>query len=121
MAARASVEALERRQMLFSLTITQADIDPTTGRGYKEATFGYTIPYLATTQTAGTSAATTRTEEFDDETLRNQLASGTVLTGSSVRVLHNIAPGTNISIVQAPGGPDVTDREMRVRFSAAGQ
>lgn len=121
MAARASVEALERRQMLFSLTITQADIDPATGRGYKDATFGYTIPYLATTQTVGTAAATTRTEEFDDEDLRNQLGSGTVLTGSSVRVLHNIAPGTNISIVQAPGGPDVTDREMRVRFAAAGQ
>jgi hypothetical protein len=58
-----------------ALTITQADIDPATGRGYKDATFGYTIPYLATTQTAGTAAATTRTEEFDDEDLRNQLGS----------------------------------------------
>ena len=46
LAARPSVEQLEPRQMLFSLTISEDSVNPNTGVGTVSAQFGYLIPYL---------------------------------------------------------------------------
>src|SRR3954452_17339438 len=65
--SRASVEQLEPRQLLFSLTITPSDIDPATGLGRVTAFFGYTIPYLHSPIIAGTAVPMTIVENFNDD------------------------------------------------------
>src|SRR5437773_163680 len=43
---RATIDALERRKLLFSLTVTADSVDPATGLGTVSAQFGYVIPFL---------------------------------------------------------------------------
>lgn len=101
MAGLASVERLEPRQLLFSLTITPSDL-VTDDIGEVRAQFGYTIPYLWTQEEIGDAEPDDFTEEFDDElddgaTVGN-VPSGTVFDGSGLRVTHNIPVGSRFAI-----------------------
>jgi len=117
---RAMVEPLERRQMLFSLTVTADDINPQTGIGQVRAVFGYYIPMLApTTQIQDAQPPQITVEDFDDETMNN-VGSGVRLLGSGILVQHNITPAPNIRIAP-PAGQDVTARWMRVDFERGGE
>jgi len=108
----AALDALERRQMLFSLTITADDIDPTTGIGTKSAFFEYALPYLITDFQPGTAAPTITTEAFQDEVGGAVQSGGALFQGSNMRVLHNINPAGDVAI--QPGGDQATDRWLRV-------
>ncbi len=86
---RPSVEALEARQLLFTLTVTADNVDPATGIGTVQAFFAYGAPLLLTSRQRATEPPTpqTRTEPFNDEAY-GQIGSGTFLLESNVQVVH---------------------------------
>ncbi len=114
----AVLEALERRQMLFSLTITADDIDPTTGIGTKSAFFEYALPYLITDFEPGTAAATITTESFLDEVAGAVGSGGALFQESNLRLVHNITPPNDVAI--QPGGDQAVNRWLRVVPKRAG-
>ncbi len=119
--ARPTIEALERRQMLFSLAIGANDVDPNTGIGTKTAFFGYAIPYLNTTITVQPPQQdTTVTEAFGDEPF-GPVGSGTFLAGSGLRVLHSIAPPGDIAIQSQNLNQQDQNRWMRVVQNQIGE
>lgn len=112
------VEPLEKRELLFSLTITPSDVDGT-GIGTVEATFAYAIPYLAPTTDVGTSDPTDKQEDFQDENAGN-VVNGRLFAGSSFRIFHNIVPAGDVQIVEnLPPGDG--DKYMQVRQDSGGE
>jgi hypothetical protein len=102
--ARPSVEQLEPRQLLFSLTITPNDIDPFTGLGRVTAFFGYTIPYLHSRIMPGTNPATVVTENFnqpDPGMPPIAIPQAFVFQDNQVhlRIEHNITPFANFALI----------------------
>lgn len=85
-------EALENRQLLFSMTIT--DVDPFTGVGTVGGTFGYTIPQLLSPNEPGTSQVNVVTEDFNQDfpgapgTPAAVVTTGTTFQ-SNMRIQHN--------------------------------
>lgn len=94
-ADRPSVDPLEARQLLFSITITPDLVDPATGIGVAPtAIFGYTIPYLAPPDDIEIQDPELVVEDFDDElgmmqTVQN-IFNGQIFGDSNLRVFHNI-------------------------------
>ncbi len=106
-AGRPSVDQLEPRQLLFSLTIAPSDDPFNTGIGTTRAVIGYRTPVVQTPVRIGTTVATPVDEDFNDEfppTPGAQLPnvqnfpSGRVLLGSFIRINHNIIPTSNFQI-----------------------
>lgn len=112
------VELLEKRELLFSLTITPSDVDGS-GIGTVEATFAYAVPYLAPTVDVGTADPTSQQEDFQDENAGN-IANGRLFAGSFFRVFHNITPAGDVQLVEnvAPGDGD---KFMQVRQDTGGE
>jgi hypothetical protein len=101
MAGLASVERLEPRQLLFSLTITPSDL-VSDDIGEVRAQFGYTIPILLTSEEVSVAPPDDFDEDFGDElpdnTTVQAVASGRVFAGSGLRVTHNIPVGSRFAI-----------------------
>jgi hypothetical protein len=116
-ADRATVEQLERRQMLFSLSITADDVDPATGLGTVRANFGYVLPYINTDFVPPTDTTPTDVSENFSEVPFGALGSGTFLAESGLRFRHNIAPGDNFRIFGIPPVADNQERWLRADFS----
>lgn len=122
LAGKASVEPLEPRQLLFSLTITPDLVDPTTGVGQIAAFFGYTIPYLESQdQSNGNNMPENVEENFDDETNVGGAGLGTINgTGerfleSGLYITHTVAqPAANFALAE----PVDDDFEIRARLQA---
>ncbi len=87
---RTGIEALEARQLLFSLTVTADDIDPTTGLGTVQAPFGYVVPYLLTSAELPTEAPTPQStsETFNDKAY-GQRGSGSFFAESNIQIVHS--------------------------------
>ncbi|MDX2132321.1 MAG: hypothetical protein SFY69_09740 [Planctomycetota bacterium] len=115
---RISAEQLERRELLFSLTITADNVDPATGIGYASQSFGYVLPHLATNAEPQTQQPTTRAEPFDDENA-GAVPSGQFFLDSGIRALHGIAPASDFAI--QPGGTDAQDRWLRAAPNNVGE
>jgi len=113
---RPSVEQLERRQMLFSLTITADDVDPATGLGATRAGFYYYIPYLATSEQITDQEPQAQAEGFDQSPY-GPIASGTIFGDSGLQILHNINPGSDATVAALPQTADNQDRFVRVRLN----
>jgi hypothetical protein len=119
--ARPTIEQLERRQMLFSLAISANDVDPNTGIGTVSAFFGYAIPYLNTSiRLPAPQPPTTITEPFGDEPF-GPVGSGQFLLASGLRVLHSIAPPTDIAIQSQNLNQQDQNRWLRVRQDQTGE
>ena len=114
---RATIEQLERRQMLFSLAVTSDDVDPATGLGTVRANFGYILPYLATDYQVPTDTTPTDVSENFSEIPFGALGSGTFIIDSGLRFRHNIAPGDNFRIFGIPPAADNQERWLRTDFS----
>jgi hypothetical protein len=118
---RPTVDQLERRQMLFSLTVTADVVDPVTGLGTVRAFYGYAIPYIATNvEVEDPQDPTTVTENFADEPY-GAVGSGQFLLGSGVQVRHNIFPGTDIRITAIPEDAQNQTRWMLVNQNQSGE
>ncbi|MFZ4572956.1 MAG: beta strand repeat-containing protein, partial [Phycisphaerales bacterium] len=122
------VEQLEARRLMFSMTVTAADvIDPATGLGTVDAYFGYAIPYIATDSEVGQTPRVQEDENFNEQAVNQPLVAGAprVLPGSKLRVESNIVPYNDLIVLG--NAPEFTDRWVRanpgvgefVRFSAA--
>lgn len=108
----ATVEQLEQRQLLFSLTITPGMVDPNTGVGTATAIFGYVLPYLNITDQIQIQPDEVVIEDFADEPLPTigssvgaggNVPDGTVFAQSNFLLNHNILPNSNIRLVADPG------------------
>ncbi|UYV11783.1 MAG: hypothetical protein NCW75_10795 [Phycisphaera sp.] len=117
-ASRPDVEPLEPRQLLFALTIDPSSVDPTTGIGFAQAYFGYTIPYLLSPDAPDMLEDDEVVEEnFDDAgAAGTPIISQTVLPDSLLFVRHNIAPTADFRYVLPAGVVDPQDdaREVEV-------
>ncbi|MCA9287011.1 MAG: hypothetical protein KDA05_00415, partial [Phycisphaerales bacterium] len=89
-AERATVERLEPRQLLFSLTITPDLVNPATGLGTVEAAFGYTIPILQTPEEVADNDPESQIEGFDQEPL-TPVVSGRRFGTDGLAVTHTIS------------------------------
>ncbi|MGE0366346.1 MAG: hypothetical protein AB7Q00_11490 [Phycisphaerales bacterium] len=116
---RPSVDQLEKRQLLFSLTITPADIDPATGIGTVRQAFAYVLPSLIPPAAIEQQQQQTedRTEDFNDDN-PGAAGSGTFFTDSGIQILHNVVPAGSIRI--EPPGADNTERYLRGSLANAG-
>lgn len=116
---RPTVEQLEARQMLFSLTVTNENIMP--GVGQVAAQFGYVIPYLApTTAPDDLEDPEVIDEDFNDEVDPQlpvngvPLPSPVLFNDSNLVVYHTIPSQSNARLMPVNGDPD--DGALRFRM-----
>lgn len=97
----ATLERLEPRQLLFSLTITPTDlVDDQIGE--VRATFGYTIPTLVTSEDVEDGEAEVVDEDFaayiqDDGVTQLPVPTGTIFE-SGLRITHNISVPSRMAV-----------------------
>lgn len=102
-AGHANFEALEARQLLFTITIGPGDVNPVTGLGQVSAVFGYVIPYLLPTTEVQDQDPTEVLEDFEDElpmgaTTQNVI-NGRIFNDSNLQIRHNITPPADVQLV----------------------
>ncbi|MCC6427425.1 MAG: hypothetical protein IT435_11460 [Phycisphaerales bacterium] len=118
---RPALENLEARRLLFSLTISDSDIDPLTGLGTKVAYFGYVAPYLLPQDDVEDAEIIDLLENFNDELNNNvpalNVPSNTVFLGSNIRVRHNMTPASAFQLVQ-PGAPAGQEKMLRAAMQS---
>lgn len=119
-AERATVEQLERRQMLFSLTVTSDSVDATTGIGQARAYIGYFIPPIASNFQASLTPAVTTTETFNDEII-GPVANNQLLAGQGIRLRTNIVPFNDFAISATPLSNDNPEKYLRVNPNEVGE
>lgn len=107
-AGHADFEALEARQLLFSLTIGPGDIIPGTGLGQVSADFGYLIPYLLPSVDVMITDDQVVLEDFEDELpamAQTQIVvNGRIFNESNLQIRHNITPPTDVQLVTVGTG-----------------
>ncbi|MEL7472819.1 MAG: hypothetical protein AAGK04_05820 [Planctomycetota bacterium] len=116
MAGGCSVEALEDRRYLFSLTIDAVPVGAEVATA--RTVFGYTIPVLVTSEDAGTRDFDVTVEEFDDDALgpinRPEIFEGSMLRLSLVDFPLGGAPASVIDLT--PGDPDDEPQALSLGF-----
>lgn len=122
-----AVEALEQRQLLFTLAIGSGDIDPQTGLGTRTADFHYYVPYLFR-QIPDATPGTTVTENFDDEMAQwTQFfppvpPNGTVLAQSNIQISYRSTSTTPVQLLRrAAQGGGMADQALRVALAGTDQ
>ncbi len=117
LAPRAVVDQLERRQLLFSLSVTQDLINPATGIGLARAFVAYNVqPGVQLDDIQDPQPPTTRTEDFNDEGY-GLIGSGGFFTESGIRVFHNITPAGNFVVSADPEIADNQERYVRAALA----
>ena len=115
---RASVEQLEARQLLFSLTITPDVVNPNTGIGQVTTYFGYILPVFDHTGMPAMVMDTTVNESFASEAaaLPAQVVNGAIFGESNLQISHNITPGSNLRLeAEVPGQMGIEAQRLFVR------
>ncbi len=116
-------EPLEKRQLLFALTVT--NVDPATGLGTASAQFAYTLPYLFR-EIPDPAMADIVTEEFEDEmapwTMAPQqppaVPNNTIFDESDIRMSFSSISAAPVTWVLGPDGMMMDDRDLSIRLSA---
>ncbi|MCW5768984.1 MAG: hypothetical protein KIT19_09890, partial [Phycisphaeraceae bacterium] len=126
-AGLASLERLEPRQLLFSMTITPSDL-VSGDIGEVRAQFGYTIPILQTGEELQINPPDDFDEDFNDErgdgVAVQPIASGTIFNGSGLRVTHNVSVGARFAVRERLGylaqgpGPAFTQPIQEIALEA---
>lgn len=122
-----AVEALEQRQLLFTLAIGAGDVDPNTGLGTRTADFHYYLPYLNRTIPDATPGSNVN-ENFDDEMDPWTQAfppvppNGTVLDTSDIQISYRSTSTTPVQLLRrgAPQG-GMVDQALRVALAGTDQ
>jgi hypothetical protein len=126
------LEALEQRQLLFTITIGPADVNPATGVGTHMVDFGYAVPTIGqpTPMTVGQiptpAAPTIVTENFDDEmdpwTMNSPALppSGTRFMGSNIQIAYQTQSAGAIELVPRvpPGMRPQADNALRIALQS---
>lgn len=122
-----SVESLEKRELLFTVTITaNSDIDPVSGLGVERIPFGYVLPYIATDVTIDPSSfqnAQSTTEDFNSDAYGARGSGvGAIFDGSGIVPVHNIAPATDFRITgEVEGDVNNQNRWLRAALDTSGE
>lgn len=121
MIERPAVDALERRQMLFSLVVTPDLVDPNTGIGTARAFWGG-VPQRAglIADLPAPQAPTIRVEDFNAEPI-GAVGSGQFMGESNVLVRHNVVPGRDIRIGSDQPPPDQSERYLYLDLRRQGE
>lgn len=116
-----AVDTLEKRELLFTLAVTQDQVNPATGLGTATAYFGYVIPWLAKDFQVPTVDDQIVTEDFNQSGFIT-VGSGTRFGQSNITVLHNIVPVSDV-IVTSDTGADQQNQErfLRVDLNQTGE
>ncbi len=116
-----TLEQLEARQLLFTLSIGPSDVNPATGLGTRSVGFTYFVPFLIPpTPQAGT--ATAIAENFDDEmgawinNVPPVPPNGLAFDGSRIRISYSSSSSTPVQAITRVGA-NVTDRALRVALA----
>ncbi len=118
LAGRAMVERLEARQLLFSLTISADDVDPS-GLGTARAIFGYAIPAITTSEQVGTDDPVVVLEDFTEVAVGN-VGGNVEFDDSFMRMRHNVFPPSDVRIradIDGDGDPIEGTEELLVRLA----
>lgn len=118
-----TLEQLEARQLLFTISIGPSDIDPATGLGTKTVSFTYFSPFLlAPTPQQGMPTAIN--ENFDDEmgAWVNQIPpvppSGQAFDNSRIQISYSSSSTTPVQAITRVA-QNVTDRALRVALAGS--
>lgn len=124
-AGHAEFEALEARQLLFTMTIGPGDVNPATGLGQISAVFGYVIPYLLPNADVMIQPDQEVLEDFEDELPMNAttqiVVNGRIFDDSNLQIRHGITPPTDVQLVTVPDGMGGETVRLRIRGQAGEQ
>jgi hypothetical protein len=118
-AAEQAFEALEQRQLLFTLTVDPSSVNPLTGLGTVAANFSYFIPQYLRTADPQQPQTTTETEDVDQLPLGN-VVTGSVFPQNNLRIEHNVNFATVVNVfeqdneIQVSMGPGQFIRLIRL-------
>ncbi len=113
-----ALEQLEARQMLFTLSIGPADVNPATGIGTRTTQFSYVVPYLTQTMTVQPAMDTTVNENFDDEmqgwvnNLPPAPPNGTQFDGSRIQISYSTSSTAPVRLIRRPIGTGQFDNAL---------
>ena len=113
-----ALEQLEARQMLFTLTIGPADVNPATGIGTRTTAFSYVVPYFAELAQIQPAMDVPVDELFDDENgpWVNQIPpappSGTQFNGSRIQISYSSASSAPVQLIRRPAGMAMFDSAL---------
>ncbi len=116
-----TLEQLESRQLLFTLSIGPSDVNPATGVGTRTVGFTYFVPFLIS-PTPMQGMDTAITENFDDEmgAWTTQVPpvppNGTQFDNSRIQISYSAAGTTPVQLIRRVGG-NVTDSALRVALA----
>ncbi len=123
---RSSIDVLDPRKLLFSLTVTANDVNPATGLGTVTAQFGYVAPFLfRPLPLPNASPDEVVTEDFDDEmgpmapwtmNLPPTPPSGTFFLQSDIRIRYSTISATPVILTPDPGS-GMMDQDLAVTLS----
>mgnify|MGYP000417153034 CR=1 FL=1 len=105
------IEQLEKRELLYTLAVTQDSVDPATGLGTVRAYFGYGAPWLADDYIIPQVTNQTVVENFNEEPY-GAVGSNTVFGDSNIRLVHNVLPPADIAIASDTGN----DQQQQERY-----
>jgi hypothetical protein len=125
-----SIEQLEQRRLLFTVTIGAGDVDPATGLGTVQIpSFAYAIPYFRRDLPDAVDDDVA-VEEFEDEGqtfwgmgIPPVPPSGTIFQQSNIRISYRTQSNAPAVLIAGPdGGPNgAMDLDLRVSLSTTDQ
>ncbi len=107
------VEQLEKRELLFTLTVSADQVDPATGLGTVRTFVHYALPRLFDDNEYQPVDPTDVTEDFNDEGF-GLVGNGQLLLQSNIQVQHNIVPGADIQVLGVPPVAETQERFLRI-------
>ncbi|MFN7613895.1 MAG: hypothetical protein ACK5P8_01735, partial [Phycisphaerae bacterium] len=114
------VEQLEKRELLFNMTITAGDVDQATGLGTIRAYVHYALPRIFDDGEYDVPLPTGLTEDFNDEGF-GLIGNGQLLLGSNIQVQHNVTPAGDLQVLGIPLQQDNQARFVRADLNQNGE
>jgi hypothetical protein len=122
-----TVETLEKRELLFTVTVTaNSEVDAATGLGVERVYFGYVLPYIATDTRIDPSSfqnAQSTTEDFSSDAYGIR-GSGlaAIFDQSGIVPVHNISPPSDFRITgEVEGDVNNQNRWLRTALDTANE
>ena len=115
------VEQLEKRELLFTVTVTAGAVDPQTGIGTAQPQYvHYALPLFFDGNTYDQVDPSDTDEDFNDEGF-GLVGNGQLLQQSDIQVLHNIVPAADIQVLGVPLVAETQERFLRVDLNQDGE
>ncbi|HLP85993.1 MAG TPA: hypothetical protein VK157_16700, partial [Phycisphaerales bacterium] len=110
--AAEQVEQLEKRELLFTMTITAGDIDPATGLGTQVRYVHSFLPRFFDDNEYPVVDPQDVDEDFNDEDF-GIVGNGALFDGSDIQAQHNIVPAIDFQVLGLPLVDETQERFIR--------